>query len=324
MSDSELTGGLFTDRVFVHALNTVKRIPRTGSARPPPSDRLKLYGLYKQSMEGDVQGVMTRPEGQGVDAAAEQEKWDAWSSQHGCSRTEAKRRYISTLIETMHKYASTTPESRELVAELEFVWDQIKSNSISSTSSSPEDQNVPSSSLLGLPPSQSGHQRRTQPSYASLGPGRAKEVTGGDLRVLRPVSGGDEASEDEDAGEAFEGGRRLSIESRPDDAIGGLSQSRDYDVRNRKWRKRIEQALVKMTTEIAALREQLEAKGVGRGGTRKFGARLWMWMVSIVVATLRHLIFDAMVVGLLLLWVGKEDERVNGAIGVLVRVLRDR
>lgn len=74
-----LTCYLLIDRVFVHALNTVKRIPRTGSARPPPSDRLKLYGLYKQSMEGDVQGVMTRPEGQGVDAAAEQEKWYAAS-----------------------------------------------------------------------------------------------------------------------------------------------------------------------------------------------------------------------------------------------------
>lgn len=148
--------------------------------------------------------------------------------------------------------------------------------------------------------------------------------------MLRPVSDGDGASEDEDAGEEFEGARRkLSIESRPDDAIGdpttgGLSQSRDYDVRNRKWRKRIEQALVKMTIEIAALREQLEAKGVSRGGNRKMGARMWMWMVSIVVATLRHLIFDAMVVGLLVLWVGKGDERVNNAVGVLVQVLRDR
>ena len=37
------------DRVFAHALHTVKRIPRTGSARPPPVDRLTLYGLYKQS-----------------------------------------------------------------------------------------------------------------------------------------------------------------------------------------------------------------------------------------------------------------------------------
>lgn len=63
------------DRVFVHALNTVKRIPRTGSARPPPAARLKLYGLYKQSMEGDVEGVMKRPDGKGLELDAEREKW---------------------------------------------------------------------------------------------------------------------------------------------------------------------------------------------------------------------------------------------------------
>lgn len=46
-----LTGlSWYADRVFVHALNTVKKIPRTGTARPPPAERLKLYGLYKQSM----------------------------------------------------------------------------------------------------------------------------------------------------------------------------------------------------------------------------------------------------------------------------------
>lgn len=45
-----LTAPLRADRVFVHALNTVKRIPRTGTARPPTAERLKLYGLYKQSM----------------------------------------------------------------------------------------------------------------------------------------------------------------------------------------------------------------------------------------------------------------------------------
>lgn len=63
------------DRVFAHALNTIKRIPRTGSARPPSSARLQLYGLYKQSMEGDVEGVMSRPaEGSAVDEG-EREKW---------------------------------------------------------------------------------------------------------------------------------------------------------------------------------------------------------------------------------------------------------
>ncbi|MBZ6422112.1 MAG: acyl-CoA-binding protein [Staphylococcus aureus] len=85
------------DRVFVHALNTVKRIPRTGTARPPAAERLALYGLYKQSMgecpqhretqcetgtrgtnirsEGDVEGVMDRPIGNTPEVHAECEKW---------------------------------------------------------------------------------------------------------------------------------------------------------------------------------------------------------------------------------------------------------
>lgn len=105
------TPPLRLDRVFVHALNTVKKIPKTGASRPPPGDRLRLYGLYKQAMEGDVDGVMERPERRpGTDPdelQRERDKWDAWNAQSGISRTEAKRRYIEALIETMHRYATT-------------------------------------------------------------------------------------------------------------------------------------------------------------------------------------------------------------------------
>ena len=100
--------------MFVHALNTVKKIPKTGASRPPPSDRLRLYGLYKQAMEGDVDGVMERPlsvgstEQEADETKRDRDKYDAWDAQRGISRTEAKRRYIEALIETMHKYASTT------------------------------------------------------------------------------------------------------------------------------------------------------------------------------------------------------------------------
>ena len=102
-----------TDRVFVHAINTVQKIPRTGSARPPTADRLRLYGLYKQATEGEVDGVMERPGGHNgyakdEDTLREQQKWDAWDAQKGLSMGEAKRRYIEALIETMRRYASTT------------------------------------------------------------------------------------------------------------------------------------------------------------------------------------------------------------------------
>lgn len=62
-------------------------------------------------MEGDVDGVMERPTaGQGAseeDVQRERDKWDAWNSQKGLSRTESKRRYVEALIETMHRYANT-------------------------------------------------------------------------------------------------------------------------------------------------------------------------------------------------------------------------
>jgi acyl-CoA-binding protein len=65
-------------------------------------------------MEGDVDGVMERPmsvgdgETEEEDVRKDRDKYDAWDAQRGLSRTEAKRRYIEALIETMHKYASTT------------------------------------------------------------------------------------------------------------------------------------------------------------------------------------------------------------------------
>ena len=43
----------------------------------------------------------------GEDLQRERDKWDAWNSQKGLGRTEAKRRYIEVLIETMHKYATS-------------------------------------------------------------------------------------------------------------------------------------------------------------------------------------------------------------------------
>ena len=63
-----------------------------------------------------MDGVMERPmsaksdeEGlRGEDLKRERDKYDAWDAQKGISKTEAKRRYIEALIETMHRYASTT------------------------------------------------------------------------------------------------------------------------------------------------------------------------------------------------------------------------
>lgn len=112
------------------AISTIRTLStRTGYGslpRPPLENRIRLYGLYKQATEGNVTGVMARPDGTTYEDENAKRKWDAWKEEEGISKTEAKRRYISFLIETMKLYASGTHEARELLSELEYLWDQIK------------------------------------------------------------------------------------------------------------------------------------------------------------------------------------------------------
>lgn len=278
------------DRVFVHALNTVKKIPRTGSARPPPADRLRLYGLYKQAMEGDVDGVMDRPGGAGYtrddDTIREQEKWDAWDAQKGVTRTEAKRRYIEALIETMHRYASTTSDSRELVAELEFVWDQIKNNSASSSNSSPPRGGA-----------YSGSGRRFAAPLAG---------TEGPMKVLSPMSQEDEADRDHV--------KRLVEGEAESDVDEGEGKSKS-------WKSNVESTLVKMTVEMAALREQI---ATGREWRNKKRKTLSAWFGWLLYAAIRQAVVDGALLVLLLLWMRKKkDRRLEDLVREYLRIGRE-
>ena len=192
----------------------------------------------------------------------------------------------------MHKYATTTTEARELVAELEFVWDQIKSNPASSSSSSP-------GRLAG------SQEQQMFPSYGSIAehPGVEDENGGEGLKSLRPVSDGEEGGDEREEFEETRGGP-------------------DLDIRNRKWRKKIEHALVQMTTEVAALREQLEAKRIGDGRRRN---GLWAWITWLVWVTVRHVVVDLALLGLLVVWARrKEDRRVEHGLELLLQYLRHR
>ncbi|KAI9893748.1 MAG: hypothetical protein M1814_005964 [Vezdaea aestivalis] len=280
------------DRVFSHALNTVKRIPRTGSARPPSADRLRLYGLYKQSMEGDVLGIMQRPSGLGEDYRAEREKWDAWNSQNGLSRTEAKRRYISTLIETMHKYASQTTEAQELVSELEFVWDQIKSNLPSVSPTSSPDQTLERQDTSGVFSAQQQDLTRGQSptSRGDVGSARDKLETARDIQLI----------EGEDHQNA---------------------QNRKDELRSRRWRQKVETALVKMTVEVSALREQIEIRSWHQMKRSGFG-RL---VVSFLWTLAQHVLVDFALYTILVLWMRKrKDDRVELAGQALFTALKEK
>ncbi|ORY15380.1 acyl CoA binding protein-domain-containing protein [Clohesyomyces aquaticus] len=326
MSDS-------VDRVFSHALNTVNKI-RTGSQKPPSNIRLRLYGLYKQAMEGDVDGIMERPEGAGEEAHRAREKWDAWKQQNGLSRTESKRRYITTLIDTMHKYASPSPDSRELVAELEFVWDQVKSNVPSSSSSSP----LQTLGSMGL---------HMPPNYPQLGTSGASrtfrdKVDNEDapLQIRSPMSQSEEDELEEDQPEEFVDAQDSQYNPNTEgedaavqadlDAEEGPSYSRALikpktptpppppaeNPSDQKWRKRVEQALVKMTAEVAALREQLEEQRLFTPSRRyRFLRFIWRFFWG----GLKVIAIDIVVLGLILLWLRRrKDRRLEGAMRVLL------
>ncbi|KJX94069.1 acyl-CoA binding protein [Zymoseptoria brevis] len=313
------------DRVFGHALNTVNKI-RPGSSKPPSSDRLALYGLYKQSMEGDVESIASRPTAQkGMPADSlkrEQEKWDAWKANQGLSRTEAKRRYIEKLIDTMHKYASTTAEARELVEELEFVWDQIKHNSQHSSSehSSPLQTTERRDYIYPGSSGGNGGSGMISSSTAALDGRRSKG-----LRVLSPVSQTDEEDIAEEEREEFVDAPVSQIdeadlhgESTPSD--GGSryvpSQRSQSSPSDGRWRKRMESSLIKLTTEIAALREQLESRRYlnyqRKNSWLGWVLRLSWWAVQLVAA-------DAVILWIVILYLRrKKDRRLEDAVRVLL------
>jgi hypothetical protein len=270
-------------------------------------------------MEGDVALTADPPSAQSgsQDVKRDQEKYDAWKANEGLSRTEAKRRYIETLIETMHKYASTKAEARELVVELEFVWDQIKNNSQHSSS----EHSSPGRNFDRQEYVEEDNGGGITASTAALDRTRAKKMA-----VLSPVSLADEDEAGEEGAEEFvdapisqvddgdlnnqsESGREVSRFSlrRPSSA-GGPTDNR--------WRKRIESSLMKLTMEVAALREQLETSKYLR--TRRKDA--WVgWVVRAGWWTLQFLAADALILWIVILYLRrKDDRRLEGAIRVLL------
>lgn len=205
----------------------------------------------------------------------------------------------------MHKYASPSPDARELVAELEFVWDQVKSNVPSSSSSSP-------------------HQTLGMPSYPTLGssgesqefPPQQSHTKGGQLRMLNPA--GDEGADDKDefVDAQDSGGNEDVYDAETRDNLRDRPTSHARSASDKQWRRRVEQALVKMTAEVAALREQLESRRLFQHTRRR---TLFAWIGWFVWFSVKLMAADMVILGIILLWMRrKKDRRLEGAIRVLL------
>jgi diazepam-binding inhibitor (GABA receptor modulator, acyl-CoA-binding protein) len=78
---------------FAAAQDRVKQLPR----RPSNDQLLALYGLYKQSTEGDVSGK--RP---GMLDMVGRAKYDSWASRRGTDRAAAMQAYVE-LVASLEK-----------------------------------------------------------------------------------------------------------------------------------------------------------------------------------------------------------------------------
>ncbi|VEU23469.1 DEKNAAC104596 [Brettanomyces naardenensis] len=122
----------YIDTAFVKAVSAMRAVSLwttdNSLPRPPSADRVKLYGLYKQATEGDMAGSMKCPMGDSAEDEVARRRWIAWKKEEGLTMTEAKKRYVAYLIETMKTYAGDSKESRDLLADLEYMWNQIRDN----------------------------------------------------------------------------------------------------------------------------------------------------------------------------------------------------
>ena len=71
---------------FEQAVADSKKLPE----RPDNMTLLKLYALYKQATDGDVDGK--RP---GFTDMVGRAKWDAWNEIKGTSKDDAMQQYVS-------------------------------------------------------------------------------------------------------------------------------------------------------------------------------------------------------------------------------------
>jgi hypothetical protein len=91
--------------------------------------------------------------------------------------------------------------------------------------------------------------------------------------------------------------------------------------RIKRWRRKVEATLLKMTAEMAALREQIET---GRDWRIRRQRSVGAWLGWLIWVTIRHFLLDTLFVGLVLLWMRKrKDRRLEDLVRQGLRIGRE-
>ena len=84
---------------FNDAVEKVRNAPENGGFKPSNEYKLKMYALYRQATDGDVQGK--KP---GMLNPVARYKWQAWAQVKGMSSTQAMQEYITEVDKVETEY----------------------------------------------------------------------------------------------------------------------------------------------------------------------------------------------------------------------------
>lgn len=99
------------------------------------------------------------------------------------------------------------------------------------------------------------------------------------------------------------------------------NEADERDRKTRKWRRMLEGALVKMTAEIAALREQIATGREYQGRKQRSFGRWVAWFLWLGI---RHMLVDAVLLAFVLLWLRRrKDRRIEDLVRAGLRIVRE-
>ena len=84
---------------FDAAVDKVRNAPSDGGFKPSQEFQLKMYGLYRQAIDGDVTGK--KP---GMLNPVSRYKWMAWKENEGMSREDAMAAYVAEVDKIEAEY----------------------------------------------------------------------------------------------------------------------------------------------------------------------------------------------------------------------------
>jgi acyl-CoA-binding protein len=87
------------EQQFQAAVEKVRNAPKDGGFKPDNNYKLRMYALFRQATDGDVQGK--RP---GMLDVIGRFKYDAWTALKGTDKAQAMKDYIAEVAKVEKQY----------------------------------------------------------------------------------------------------------------------------------------------------------------------------------------------------------------------------